>query len=122
MSVGDLPPAIGVLAGDVELELTVVPSDRVLGGAPAVGSAHLGTIGGVEYGVWEHSAGISTDVEVDEVFVVVAGMATVEFDDGHPPLQLGPGTIARLTSGMRTVWTVTETLRKVYWTPAATAG
>ena len=117
MTVSDLPPAIGVLAADIALEHEVVPSDRVLGGSPAIGAAHLGSLGGVEYGVWEHTAGISTDVEVDEVFVVVSGMATVEFDDGHPPLQLGPGTIARLSSGMRTVWTVTETLRKVYWAP-----
>jgi uncharacterized cupin superfamily protein len=116
--IGDLPPAIGLLARDVALEFVAVPSDRVLGGSPAIGHAVLGTIGGVEFGVWEHTAGISTDVEIDEVFIVLAGMGTVEFDDGHPPLQLGPGTIARLQSGMRTVWTVTETLRKVYWSPS----
>jgi len=116
--IGDLPPAIAVLAREVALELTPVPADQVLGGSPSTGAAQLGSIGGVDFGVWEHTPGISTDNEADEVFVVVAGAATVEFDDGHPPLQLVPGTIARLSAGMSTVWTVTETLRKVYWTPS----
>ena len=60
--------------------------------------------------------GVMSDVEADEVFVVLAGAATVEFDDGSAPLTLGPGDVVRLADGARTVWTVTETLRKVYLT------
>ena len=66
--------------------------------------------------MWEHTPGASTDVEADEVFVVLAGSATVAFED--PALQsieLRPGSVVRLTAGMRTVWTVRETLRKVYF-------
>jgi uncharacterized cupin superfamily protein len=29
-------------------------------------------------------------------------------------MDLAPGSVARLTAGERTVWTVTETIRKVY--------
>ena len=66
-------------------------------------------------GVWEHTPGVSTDVEADEVFVVLSGSATVSFDDpALEPIELRAGSVARLTAGMRTVWTVRETLRKVY--------
>jgi uncharacterized cupin superfamily protein len=56
------------------------------------------------------------DVEAEELFVVLSGAATVEFDDDSPALALGAGDVVRLTKGARTVWTVTETLRKVYLT------
>lgn len=65
--------------------------------------------------MWEHTPGTSTDVEADEVFVVLAGAATVSFDGpALEPIELRPGSVVRLTAGMRTVWTVRETLRKVY--------
>ncbi len=58
------------------------------------------------------------DVEDDEVFVVLAGEATVEFiDPVLPPIELRAGSVVRLESGMHTVWTVRETLRKVYVAP-----
>lgn len=31
-----------------------------------------------------------------------------------PPIDIGPGSVVRLTEGMQTTWTVHETLRKVY--------
>ena len=69
-------------------------------------------------GVWEHSPGVSTDVEADEVFVVLAGSGVLSFDaPALPPVTLAAGVIVRLTEGMRTTWTVTETLRKVYIAP-----
>ncbi len=60
--------------------------------------------------------GVMTDVEADEVFVVVSGSATVEFGDGSQSLRLGPGDVVRLAAGAETVWTVSQTLRKVYLT------
>ncbi len=77
------------------------------------GVAELGALGEREYGVWEHSVGVSSDVEVDEVFVVLFGAASVAFGDGTV-IELGPGSVGRLRDGQSTVWTVTETLRKVY--------
>ena len=64
-------------------------------------------------GVWEHTPGVSTDVEVDELFVVIAGRATIEVDGG-PTLEVGPGDLGVLQAGARTTWRVHETLRKVF--------
>lgn len=92
-----------------------IDADQVREGAPRAGHVVLDELGGRSIGVWEHTPGVSTDVEADEVFVVVAGAATLEFE--HPPLppvELRPGMIVRLDAGMRTVWTIHETLRKVY--------
>ena len=55
----------------------------------------------------------ATDVEVDEVFVVLSGSATVE-GVGVEPIELVPGSTVTLAAGMRTIWTVRETLRKIY--------
>lgn len=100
-------------AASLELELEPVPAEQVVAGSPATGSASLGRLGGREYGVWEHTEGASSDVDAEEVFVVLSGAATVSFEDGTV-VSLTPGTVGRLREGQRTVWTVTETLRKVY--------
>ena len=50
---------------------------------PEAGSRALAAVAGVEVGVWEMSPGTATDVEVDEVFVVLSGSATVTFEDGE---------------------------------------
>jgi uncharacterized cupin superfamily protein len=92
-----------------------VPTEQVVAGAPTTASVELDTIGDVEVGVWEMTPGAMRDVEADEVFIVLAGSADVVFDDpALPPIELRPGSVVRLTTGMRTVWTVRETLRKVY--------
>lgn len=94
-----------------------VPADQVVAGTPVTGFAELDAVGGAEVGVWEMTPGAMRDVEADEVFVVLSGDATVEFDDpALPPIGLRPGSVVRLTAGMRTVWTVRETLRKLYIT------
>ena len=103
----------------VSLAHEPVAADQVVAGAPTTGWAALGaTADGAEVGVWEMTPGTMSDVEADEVFVVVAGRATVSFADARASLTLGPGSVARLDAGAETVWTVTETLRKVYVTPA----
>lgn len=98
-----------------------VPSDQVVAGAPTAGYAPLdepgadAADGAGELGVWEMTPGAMRDTEVDEVFLVIAGAATVEFvDPALPPIVLRPGSIVRLDAGMQTVWTVTETLRKLF--------
>lgn len=91
-----------------------VPPDHVVDGRPHTGVGGLGNFAGLEVGVWEMTPGVMRDVEADEVFVVISGAATVEFADGTAPLVLGPGDVVRLAEGAETVWTVTETLRKVY--------
>lgn len=96
------------------LEHESVAPDQILDGHPLTGLATLGRFGDLEVGVWEMTPGVMRDVESDEVFVVLSGSALVEFDDGTAPLSLHAGDVVRLAEGTRTVWTVTETLRKVY--------
>jgi uncharacterized cupin superfamily protein len=97
-----------------------LPPDQVLGGTPATASAEIPlgvpALDHLEVGVWEHTAGASSDVEADEVFIVLSGRATVVVTDG-PTLDLAPGTLGVLEAGAATTWTVHETLRKVYVTP-----
>jgi len=87
----------------------------VVQGDPQAGSRVLDAFAGVEVGVWEMTAGTATDVEADEVFVVLTGSATVTFADGAR-LDLQPGMVVRLREGEQTTWAVHETLRKVYVT------
>ena len=102
-----------VAVAGLELEHEPVPADQVVAGNPTTASAELGTFGGHEYGVWEHSVGASSDVEADELFVVLSGAGTVQCE-GADTVTLGAGSVGRLREGQRTVWTVTETLRKIY--------
>ena len=85
------------------------PADQVAAGSPTTGVAEL--VDGV--GIWEITPGTVRDTEIDEVFVVISGRATVEFE-GLPSIELRPGSVVRLSAGMRTTWIVHETLRKVY--------
>jgi len=98
---------------DSELDLDALDPAQVVGGAPEVRSLSLHEGDGLAVGIWQHSAGVSTDVEADEVFVVLRGRATVEVDGG-PTLEVGPGDVGLLPAGARTTWTVHETLRKIY--------
>lgn len=105
----------GVDAVALTLVHEPLPADEVLTGAPTTAVRELTTIGGVEVGIWEMTPGTATDTESDEVFIVLSGHATIAFaSTGLPDLEVGPGSVVRLAEGMRTTWTVTETLRKVY--------
>lgn len=103
-----------VRAGTAPLPHEPLPDEQVSSGAPTSGLLELGTLGDVEYGIWEITPGVSTDVEADEVFVVLSGRARIDFADSS--VEIGAGDVVRLRAGERTVWTVTETLRKVYVT------
>ena len=120
-----LAAGAGVDACALALSHEPLPAEEVLAGAPTTAVQELATlggvetggveIGGVEIGVWEMTPGTATDTEADEVFVVLSGRATISFASPElPDLAIGPGSVVRLTEGMRTTWTVTETLRKVY--------
>lgn len=110
-----LTPGMLVDAAGATLAHEPLPAEQVVAGTPTTGLLVLDERDGHEIGVWEMTPGTATDVEVDEVFVVLAGRARVEFED-VPAIELAPGAVVRLRAGMRTVWTVHETLRKVYLT------
>ena len=65
-------------------------------------------------GIWQISPGIVRDVEVDELFVVLSGRATLTIA-GQPPIDLFPGVAGVLRAGESTIWRISETLRKVYY-------
>lgn len=105
-------PAVAAL--EVEIVHEPVAAEQIVDGAPTTGFTTVTTLGDLEVGVWEMSIGAMRDVESDEIFVVIAGRATVTFDDDDRVMELSTGSVARLATGEHTVWTVTETLRKVY--------
>ena len=113
-------------AAALPLDHERVPADQVVAGAPTTayaaldepGAGDAGEGSASELGVWEMTPGAMRDTEVDEVFLVIAGRATVVFiDPALPAIELAPGSLVRLDAGMRTVWTVHETLRKLYVAP-----
>jgi uncharacterized protein len=112
------PPAAGTFSVDaaaLELEPAELDPSQIVEGAPRVAERVVWSSpdGSRLRGVWEHTPGVSTDVEVDEVFVVLAGRATIEVEGG-PTLEVGPGSLGVLEAGASTTWRVHETLRKVF--------
>jgi uncharacterized protein len=110
---GLLEPGVLLEAAEFALDHAPLPADKVLAGTPTTAEAVLYQVDVAEIGVWEMTPGSATDVEANEFFVVIAGRATLQID-GAGPVELTPGAAMQLTEGMRTVWTVHETLRKIY--------
>jgi uncharacterized cupin superfamily protein len=108
-------------ASELDLEPVALDPEQVVEDSPEVSELVLWTSpdGGMVAGVWQITEGVVADVEADELFVVVAGRATVEIEGG-PTLELEPGVVGRLQAGDRTVWRVHETLRKVFQVTIAT--
>jgi uncharacterized cupin superfamily protein len=101
------------LAHEVSWE-EIPPGTEIFAGDPTARVAALGEIAGIAVGVWEMTPGEVRDVEGDEVFVVVAGRATVTVED-EEVLELRPGAVVHLRAGDRTTWLVHEAVRKVYF-------
>ncbi|MGZ8804734.1 MAG: cupin domain-containing protein [Microbacterium sp.] len=106
-----MPAGAATVAATLAIVHELVDPDKIIAGSPTTGIHEFDET----TGVWEMSPGAMSDVEEDEVFVVLTGDATVEFiEPALPSVELRPGSVLRLEAGMRTVWTVHETLRKVY--------
>ena len=129
MSTQSLPHLRGgqaLRATRVALEHEPVAADQSTGVPATTAALELGTLAGTDYGIWEMTVGSMYDVEAEEVFIVLAGAGTVviaPFEDrpAHTA-ELEPGTVMRLSAGMQTTWTITETLRKIYLTPSEEHG
>jgi hypothetical protein len=100
-----------LLSADLHAE-TVEP-DGVSEALSTAGRVLLET--SLEVGLWEAGPGTDTDVEVDELFLVLAGAGTVTFEDDSS-VELAPGVLVRLREGDRTTWVITERIRKLYLT------
>jgi uncharacterized cupin superfamily protein len=98
----------------VEMQPYPLPADRLSGGAEVMFSVQWQRDDGSEVrGVWEMTPGVLHATEGDEMFVVVSGRATVEFQDGRT-WQLAPGDVGVTVPGDVAEWVVHETLRKVF--------
>ena len=100
-------------ARQLALEHSALDAENVVAGDPTTALAPLHSDERVEVGIWEITSGVATDIEVDEIFVVLSGRGRVEFADGSAIL-MAPGSVVLLKVGDRTTWVIYETLRKVY--------
>lgn len=106
---------------NIQIDSTMLPREQITTGKPEAGFVELGSFSGIDLGVWEHTSGVSTDIETDEIFIVLSGKATIDFLDSETQsITIQPGSFVQLSAGMRTQWNVEETLRKVYLVPAET--
>ncbi|MEU7898999.1 cupin domain-containing protein [Nonomuraea sp. NPDC049152] len=94
---------------DVQLDPDPLDPAQIVSGTPATSVAELDE----GRGIWEITPGVVTDVERDEIFVVLSGRASIAVEGGET-VEVGPGDVCLLPEGAKTTWTVHETLRKVY--------
>jgi uncharacterized protein len=102
-----------VRVADAELTPDLPKPGRVLAGYPVTSSVLLPSDGRVGYGIWQIAPGTAVEVAPTGMFAVLSGRATIAVDGG-PTFDVGPGDVCIWDGGERTVWTVHETLRKVY--------
>lgn len=106
-------PCHVIQASQVALDPDPLDPSQIVSGESAVSTLPILDSEALAVGVWQHTTGVSTDVEVDEIFVVLSGRASIEVKDG-PVLDVGPGDVGVLEAGAETTWTVHEDLRKIY--------
>ena len=101
------------------LSFESVPASQVVEGEPSTGVWEAQPSGESNWGVWEMTPGAMSDVEEDELCVVIKGIGTLERHHNGKVTHhdLVPGVVLRLTEGEHTIWRVSESLRKVYWMP-----
>ena len=96
------PPVARVAAAAAELADEPLDPEQVIAGDPRTSSYVLTeSADGTETGVWRCTPGTFSDVEADEVFVVVEGRATIAWDGGE--VEVGPGDVCTLAPGTETV-------------------
>ena len=100
-------------AASVDLEWAALPDEQCPDTPVSTGVWQAEPATFASFGVWEHPVGTSTDVEQDEVFVVLSGSGRVILADGTE-LPLAPGTVGVLEAGTPTTWIIEAPLRKVW--------
>jgi uncharacterized cupin superfamily protein len=114
-----LPTGLVAKALLEDLVLEPVEPDKVLAGRPTTGYLELGMWQGLEVGVWEMTPGSMRDVEVEEIFIVISGEATLtrQVDGEDVSVELSAGVVGHLESGEENRWDVRVALRKIYLAP-----
>jgi uncharacterized cupin superfamily protein len=98
------------------LDYEPVEPQKVLSGSPTTGYKELGVWKGVEVGIWEMTPGAMQDSEVEEIFIVIAGEATLTrtINGEEVAVELFPGVVCHLEEGEQNRWDVRVALRKIY--------
>jgi len=93
-----------------------VPANQATDGSPETGFVPLTENDGREIGVWVMTPGAMTDVETDEISIIIGGTGVVHRSVNGVRVEqpLIAGTVLQLHSGEETLWVVTQTIRKVY--------
>jgi uncharacterized protein len=101
---------------DVTLFEEPLEESQIVSGDPIVSHRLLSESadGRVQRGIWQITPGVVTDIEADEMFVVLAGSATIELLTSERSIDVATGDVCVLAEGERTRWTIHQTLRKVY--------
>jgi uncharacterized cupin superfamily protein len=105
--------ALAVRAVDAELTPSGPEPDRVLAGNPVSSDLVLASDEKVSYGIWQITPGTSVQIAPTGMFVVLSGRATIAVEGGST-FGIGPGDVCIWDGGERTIWTVYETVRKVW--------
>ncbi len=105
------------VAAEVPITHTSLDASDFVSGEVTTGETEVDTIAELAVGVWEHSVGMSTATEIDEVFVVISGRGRITDDEGNV-IELAPGVVGVLSAGARTTWEIAEPIRKVWITLA----
>lgn len=115
-AVPPLAPRMVSAALREELKYEAVVPEKVLEGSPTTGYKDLGVWKGLEVGVWEMTPGSMRDTEVEEIFVVIAGDATLTrtVEGKEVAIELSPGVVCHLEEGEENRWDVRVALRKIY--------
>ena len=103
-------------ASSADLVMEPVPAEQILSGEPTTGFVELGIWADKEVGVWEMSPGTMSDVEADEVCIILSGSGSVQRTIGSKTVhqELKPGAVFELHEGEETIWTVDQSVRKIY--------
>lgn len=78
-------------------------------------SRALATVNAEVLGLWDAAPGCLSEVESDEVFLILSGSGTLTFEDSST-IDLKSGVLVRLYEGDRTTWDVRSRLRQLYLT------
>jgi uncharacterized protein len=111
-----IPDLSGYVRDALEVELPEFASrPAIISGSPAESAVVLYQDAHLEVGVWECTPGVFPGARAgyNELMVFVKGAGTIT-PDGGDPVEIGPGTVYPTLDGWSSVWTVTETVRKVY--------
>ena len=109
--------AFAAQVADAELKPDGLRPDQVLAGNPVTSDLVLARHDNARYGIWEITPGKAIQVAPTGMFVVISGRATIAVEGGST-FDIGPGDVCIWDGGERTVWTVYETVRKVWCIPS----